>query len=66
VQAVDYFLLCSNGMLEQLYDDKLIAVIAANDDTESKMNVIFNICKGKTRDNFSTYLIRVLEVQTDK
>ncbi|MDR1584120.1 MAG: hypothetical protein LBS55_12865 [Prevotellaceae bacterium] len=53
-------------MLEQLYDDKLIAVIAANDDTESKMNVIFNICKGKTRDNFSTYLIRVLEVQTDK
>ncbi|MDR1594174.1 MAG: protein phosphatase 2C domain-containing protein [Prevotellaceae bacterium] len=62
VQANDYFFLCSDGTPEQLSDEKLIAVIAANDDTESKMNVILNICEGKTRDNFSAYLIRVAEI----
>jgi protein phosphatase len=66
VQKDDFFFLCSDGVLEQFSDNKLIDVILAPDGTEEKIQAIYNICQGNTRDNFSAYLIRVSEVTTER
>lgn len=63
VQAGDYFFLCTDGVLEQLYDDLLIYHLRPTDDnTVSDAEKLENIrqeCIGKTRDNFTAYLIPV-------
>jgi protein phosphatase len=66
VQKNDFFFLCSDGVLEQLSDNKLIDVILAPGGTEEKIQAIYNICQGNTQDNFSAYLIRVAEVTIDE
>lgn len=55
----DYFFLCSDGILEQVDDDILCYILNKNVDTEEKNRMIFDICKGKSNDNFSSYLIAV-------
>lgn len=66
VQANDFFFLCSDGVLEQLSDVMLIDVIAASGSAEEKLQAIYDICQGNTRDNFSAYLIGVAEVTDGK
>jgi protein phosphatase len=66
VQTDDFFFLCSDGVLEQLSDDKLLDVIVTPDGTEEKMQAIYDICQGNTCDNFSAYLIRVAEITADE
>jgi protein phosphatase len=62
VMADDFFFLCSDGVLEQLSDDKLVSIISSPGDAKNKMEIIYDACNGKTHDNFSAYLIRVTEV----
>jgi protein phosphatase len=66
VKADDFFFLCSDGALECLSDDRLLSIIAGNDDVKNKMNAIYDVCNGKTRDNFSAYLVRVSETVDEK
>ena len=54
----DFFLLCTDGFLEQIDDDLLFSVLN-NDREKDKAKEFFNICDGKTKDNFSMYLIKV-------
>ncbi len=63
VQAGDYFFLCTDGVLEQVYDDLLVYHLRNTEDNElsdaQKLENIRQECMGKTRDNFSAYLIHV-------
>jgi serine/threonine protein phosphatase PrpC len=62
----DYFFLCSDGVLEQIYDDLLTYHLRETDDNDisddEKLENIRRECIGRTRDNFSAMLIRVNRV----
>lgn len=67
VLAGDYFFLCCDGVLEQLTNEKLGAILAdeaLND--EGKLAAIKEICDGKTKDNYTCWLIPVDEVTRDE
>lgn len=55
----DWFLLCTDGLMEQFTEDQFATVLhpfhAGTDYTE----VIDNICRNKTKDNYSMYLLHV-------
>ncbi|MBU1821199.1 MAG: protein phosphatase 2C domain-containing protein [Bacteroidetes bacterium] len=63
VQPGDYFFLCTDGVLEQLYDDLLAYHLRpVPDDSLDDAQRLENIrkeCMGKTRDNFTAYLVKV-------
>ena len=60
----DYFFMCSDGVLEQLSNSQLCCILAASDITDhQKLDKIKSVCHGKTRDNFSCWLIPVEKVR---
>lgn len=64
VRPGDYFFLCCDGILEQLDDDRLVAIV--EDSTLSdkgKLDSIYDVCFGRTRDNFTCILIPVKGVE---
>lgn len=63
VKAGDYFFLCCDGILEQLSDEKLCEIISADTTPDEKLAAIYDICFGKTRDNFTCILVPVAEVE---
>ncbi|MEO6282958.1 MAG: PP2C family serine/threonine-protein phosphatase [Dyadobacter sp.] len=66
VIAGDYFFLCTDGVLELIYDDLLVYHLRETEDNNisdsEKLENIRLECAGKTRDNFSAYLIRIQAV----
>lgn len=63
IQAGDYVFQCCDGILENLSDDKLVSILSnpgAND--VQKLAAIKNVCLGKTKDNFTCYLIPIKSV----
>lgn len=63
IQKGDYFFLCSDGVLEQLTNDKLCEILATFNLSDcQKLNAIKNICDGKTKDNYTCFLIPVDDV----
>lgn len=67
IRPNDYFFLCSDGVLEQIHDDLLLYHLRNTEDNRiedvEKLENIRQECLGKTRDNFSAYLIRVQGVE---
>ena len=63
VQPDDYFLLCSDGILEHLLDNQLIALMNGGLSDLEKMNEIFTICQEKSKDNFSCCLVHIKAVE---
>lgn len=61
IQAGDYIFMCSDGVLERLTDEKLAEIFVSNSPEEIK-NSILALCSGKTRDNFSFYIIPIQNV----
>lgn len=60
IQAGDYFFICCDGVLEQLSNDKLGSIIAEESLSDGdKIAAIKSICDGKTKDNYSCWLIPV-------
>lgn len=57
----DYFYLCSDGMLEQMDDDELLAVLQAESSDEEKAKKLAELTDGNI-DNHSAYLVHVREV----
>lgn len=53
----DYFLVCTDGFLEQINENVICDVLTNN--KQDKARQFFTFCDGVTRDNFSMYLIRV-------
>jgi protein phosphatase len=60
----DYFFMCTDGVLEQLYDELLTYYLFAPNLQENadKMEAIRKACYGNTRDNFTAYLIQIASV----
>lgn len=54
----DFFLLCTDGFLEQI-DEGMINSVLNNDAETDKAQQFFNLCVEKTKDNFSMYLVKV-------
>ncbi|MCE7059230.1 PP2C family serine/threonine-protein phosphatase [Dyadobacter sp. CY343] len=59
----DYFFLCTDGVLEHIHDELLAYHLRDGDDNQisdaEKLENIRLECVGRTRDNFSAYLVRV-------
>lgn len=61
LQAGDYFYLCSDGMLEEMDDDEIVALLCTRASDESKRNRLIDATRDNS-DNHSAYLVRVAEV----
>lgn len=60
IQSGDYFILCCDGILEQLSNELLCEILAdKNSNDEQKLNAIKAICDGKTKDNYTCWLIPI-------
>lgn len=56
----DYFMLCTDGLLENITDKDLKFLITQNDKGNIDLIEAFQqFCLGKTRDNYSMYLMKV-------
>jgi len=58
----DEFLMCTDGVTEVWSDDDLCNVFSAGISSEEKINRIKERCRDMARDNYSAYLIPILEV----
>lgn len=61
IQSGDYFFLCSDGVLEYITNARLQYILCLNASDTDKMAQIEAICKDKSTDNYSAYLIRITE-----
>lgn len=59
IQAGDYFFMCTDGVLERLTNESLCSIFTSNSNPEDIKEEIMMACCGKTRDNFSFYIIPV-------
>lgn len=62
IQEKDYFFLCSDGILEQVTDGTLSTLFASGKSLSQLNEEIHKLCEGKSKDNFSSYLIQVSKV----
>jgi len=58
----DYLLLCTDGLLEQINEDRIFSILNAYGEKD-KAKGFLQYCHGRTRDNFSMYLVRINEQQ---
>lgn len=66
IQSGDYFFLCSDGVLEQLTNERLCDILSDNSTTdEEKLEAIRQVCYDKTKDNFTCYIIPIDKVVSD-
>ena len=67
IKGGDYFFLCCDGVLEQLTNDKLCEILSDKklSDTQ-KLDAIKQVCDGKTKDNYTCYLIPIDQVDMEK
>ncbi len=64
VEEGDYFFLCCDGILERLTNDELCSILADKKLTDAeKLQVIKNICDGRTKDNYTCILIPIDKVE---
>ena len=64
VEVGDYFFLCSDGVLEQLDDTSLLAILHMDAPEEEKLAQLLAICQNRTKDNFSGYLVCVNAIRS--
>ncbi len=66
IRQGDYFFMCTDGVLENISDADLAKILEdRSSTTKQKRDVILNRCLGRTRDNFTCYLIRVERVDSE-
>ncbi len=59
VQTGDYFFMCTDGVIEQI-DNPTLEMVLGNDEPDAtKIDRLQSVCSGKTRDNYSSYLIGI-------
>ena len=63
IRGGDYFFMCSDGILENLDDEKLYEILSSKTTDEEKMEAIRAICAGNTRDNYTCILVPVASIQ---
>lgn len=62
VNAGDFLFMCSDGVLERLTDERLSDIFRQSYNPEEIKNAIMAACSGKTRDNFSFYIVPIQNV----
>lgn len=65
IRAGDLFYLCSDGMLEQMSDEELLAVLCADSSLDEKKAILIEATKNNA-DNHSAYLIQVGQVEREE
>ncbi|MGB8375978.1 MAG: protein phosphatase 2C domain-containing protein [Salegentibacter sp.] len=63
VRDADFFFLCSDGILEKLREEELKRWFSSDANPLEIRNMIFENIAGRTRDNFSMYLIKLRSVK---
>ena len=66
IQGGDFLFLCSDGVLEQFDDDELCALFDGTHEPENCKDRIIEKCNGKTKDNFSFYIIPINNVRDNR
>lgn len=64
IEPGDYFYLCSDGMLEKMENDELVALLSTDDSDETKIATLLQRT-AENGDNHTAYLIRVKEVLSE-
>lgn len=64
VRENDYFFMCTDGVLEQIDDNRLTAILATDMPDSAKVMTLQALCQGHTKDNYSGYLIGINRVLT--
>ena len=59
----DEFFMCTDGVMEAFSDEDLGELFATNHSAEEKINTVRDICKKNAKDNYSAYLIPVMDVE---
>jgi len=59
VQSGDYLLLCSDGLLENI-NPGVVKNLLKDGEQKNYADAIDAVCKGKTKDNYSMYLIKLI------
>ena len=59
----DEFFMCTDGVTETFNDESLSELFATNNPAKKKINTIRDICKKNAKDNYSAYLIPILDVE---
>lgn len=62
VQAGDYFFMCTDGVLEQMDDYVLETIVSGTMSDQAKIASLVALCQGKTKDNYSGYLVGIRSV----
>lgn len=65
IQPGDYFYICSDGMLEQMEDEELLDIFAANVCDEEKRQMLISETSDN-KDNHSAYIVHIKEVGHDE
>ena len=63
IRAGDILFMCTDGVMEQLTNRKLSAIFSQFTASENIKDAIVDACNGKTRDNFSFYILPIQNVQ---
>lgn len=59
IQPNDYFFMCTDGVLENFTDESLALTFKRSFSSEVIKDTMMESCNGKTRDNFSFYIIPI-------
>lgn len=62
IRADDFFLLCTDGLLEQVRDKHIECWLSKSEKSEHVKEIILNHCRDKTQDNFSMILVKIKSV----
>ena len=65
IQPGDYFLLCSDGLLEQLSDQQLLTLLSSDKTDEEKRDLLITNTQ-QNADNHSAWLLQIKDVTTEE
>lgn len=63
VKSGDYIFLCCDGVLEQLSNERLVEILSLSCSDEEKIQLLDAESTGKTKDNYTAYLIPIDNVE---
>lgn len=63
IQDGDYLFICTDGVFEQFSDTDLCTLFNGKNSAEKCKDILIETCNGKTKDNFSFYIIPIHHVR---
>lgn len=66
IQKGDYFVLCTDGFLEQVDDYALGIILKSEVSDQTKLRMLLKLCENRVKDNYSGYIIHIKAVYQDQ